>query len=152
MQEKGLPDVTGMKSPLELPIFIPYRPSKRVCLFNTLVHAGAIFCLVLADLPYTVAVLVAAGVLAHCGFYLKRFFSPENTCFKLDRDDRWQLLRPGRAAVDVRLLPGALVHPKIVVLCFREPGSRTHSCVLTHDNLDATTLRRLRVRLRWPCT
>ena len=150
MQEKGLPDVTGMEFPLELPIFIPYRPSMRVCLFNTLAHAGAIFCLVLADLPHTVTVLIGAGVLTHYGFYLKRFLSPENICFKLDRGDRWQLLRPGRAAVDLRLLPGALVHPNIVVLCFREPGGRTRSCVLTRDNLDAQTLRRLRVRLRWP--
>ena len=150
MQEKGLPDVTGTEFPLELPIFIPCRPSIRVCLFNTLAHAGAIFCLVLADLPHLVTVLIGAGVLTHYGFYLIRFFSPENICFKLDGDDRWQLLRPGRAAVDLGLLPGALVHPKIVVLCFREPGGRTRSCVLTRDNLDAQTLRRLRVRLRWP--
>ena len=149
MQEKGLPDATGMEFPLELPIFIPYRPSMRVCLFNTLAHAGAIFCLVLADLPHTLTVLAGAGVLTHYGFYLKRFFSAENTCFKLDGDDRWQLLRPGRAAVNLGLLPGALVHPKIVVLCFREPGGCTRSCVLTGDNLDAQTLRRLRVRLRW---
>ena len=139
-----------MEFPLELPIFIPYRPSIRVCLFNTLVHAGAIFCLVMADLPHAVTVLVGVGILMHYGFYLKRFFSPENICFKLDREDRWQLLRPGRAAVDLELLPGALVHPRIVVLCFREPGRRTRSCVLTRDNLDAQTLRRLRVRLRWP--
>lgn len=150
MQEKGLPDLTGMEFPLELPISIPYRPSIRVCLFNTLVHAGAIFCLVLTGLPHTATVLVGAGVLMHYGFYLKRFLLPENICLRLDRDDRWQLLRPGRAAVDLKLLPGALVHPKIVVLCFREPGGRSRSCVLTHDNLDATTLRRLRVRLRWP--
>lgn len=150
MQEKGLPDVTGMESPLELPIFIPWRPSIWVCLFNTLAHAGAIFCLVLADLPHLVTVLIGAGVLVHCGFYLKRFFSPENICFKLDREDRWQLLRDGREAADLELLPSALVHPKIVVLCFREPGGRLRSCVLTSDNLDAQTLRRLRVRLRWP--
>ena len=150
MQEKGLPDVTGMEFPLELPIFISYRPSIRVCLFNTLVHAGAIFCLVLTGLPHTATVLVGAGILTHYGFYLKRFLLPEDICLRLDRDDRWQLLRPGRAAVDLKLLPGALVHPKIVVLCFREPGGRTRSCVLTRDNLDAQTLRRLRVRLRWP--
>ena len=139
-----------MEFPLELPIFIPCRPSLRVCLFNTLVHTGAVFCLVLADLPHLVTILLGAGVLMHYGFYLKRFFSPENICFKLDEGDRWQLLRPGRAAIDLRLLPGALVHPKLVVLCFKEPGGRTRSCVLTSDNLDAQTLRRLRVRLRWP--
>lgn len=121
----------------------------RACLFNTLAHAGAIFCLVLADLPHLVTALIGAAILTHYGFYLKRFFSPENICFKLDGEDHWQLLRPGHAAVDLGLLPGALVHPKIVVLCFREPGGRTRSCVLTRDNLDAQTLRRLRVRLRW---
>ena len=99
MQEKGLPDITDMEFPLELPIFIPYRSSMRVCLFNTLAHTGAIFCLVLADLPHLVTILTGAGVLTHYGFYLKRLFSPENNCFKLDREDRWQLLRPGRAAV-----------------------------------------------------
>ena len=141
-----------MESPLELPIFIAYRPSKRVCLFNTLAHAGAVFSLALADIPHGLAGLIGAGVLAHCGYCLKGVLFPENICFKLDRGDRWQLLRAGSAAVELELLPGALVHPRIVVLCFREQGGRTRSCVLTRDNLDAQTLRRLRVRLRWPHT
>ena len=149
MQEKGLPDVTGMEFPLELPIFIPCRPSMRVCLFNTLVHAGAIFCLVLADLPHTVTVLIGAGVLMHYGFYLKRFFSPEHICFKLDKGDRWQLLRPGRAAVDLSCCP-VRWSTRRSWSCASGPGGRTRSCVLTRDNLDVQTLRRLRVRLRWP--
>lgn len=144
------PDADGVETPLELPIFIPYRPSKRVCLFNSLVHAGALFCLVLTDIPPGLAGLIGTGILAHYGCYLKQFLFPENVCFKLDRGDRWQLLRENHEAVDLKLLPGALVHPRIVVLCFREPGRRTHACVLTHDNLDQQTLRRLRVRLRWP--
>ena len=144
------PDADGVETPLELPIFIPYRPSKRVCLFNSLVHAGALFCLVLTDIQFGLAGLIGAGVLAHYGCYLKQFLFPEDVCFKLDRGDRWQLLRENHEAVDLKLLPGALVHPRIVVLCFREPGRRTRACVLTHDNLDQQTLRRLRVRLRWP--
>lgn len=139
-----------MDFPLELPIYIPYRPSRRVCLFNALVHAGAVFCLFLADIPYVAAVLVGAGVLAHYGYCLRRFLSPENICLKLHKGGRWQLLREGNKAADLRLLPGALVHPHIVILCFRETGGRTRSCVLTRDNLDTQTLRRLRVRLRWP--
>ena len=113
-----------MESPLELPIFIHYRPSRRVCLFNTLAHAGAVFCLFLADIPHGLAGLIGAGVVAHCGYCLKGVFFPEQVCFKLDRADRWQLLRAESGAVDLTLLPGALVHPRIVVLCFREPGGR----------------------------
>ena len=144
------PAATGVETPLERPIFIPYRPSKRICLFNSLAHAGAVFCLVLADIPHGLAGLFAAGVLAHYGYCLKQFLFPENICFKLDRGERWQLLRDNHEAVDLELLPGALVHPQLVVMCFKEPTGRTRSCVLTRDNLDAQTLRRLRVRLRWP--
>ena len=139
-----------MESPLELPIFIHYRPSKRVGMFNTLVHAGALFCLFLSDIPATVTVLIVAAVLTNYGCYLKRFLVPEDACFKLDRHDRWQLLQDNRAPVELRLLPGALVHPKLIALCFRAPDGRTRCCVLTHDNLDRQTHRRLRVRLRWP--
>ena len=139
-----------MEAPLELPIFIHYRPSKRIGIVNTLVHAGAIFCLFLSDIPATATVLVATAVLTNYGFYLKRFLFTDGACFRLDRHDRWQLLRGNHEAVDLRLLPGALVHPKIIALCFKEPSGRTRYCVLTHDNLDGQTLRRLRVRLRWP--
>ena len=119
-------------------------------MLNTLVHTGAIFCLFLAELPLAVTVLIGATVLINFSFYLKRFLSPENLCFKLDKNDQWQLLRDNREAVGLRLLPGALVHPQIVALCFKEPSGHTRYCVLTHDNLDRQTLRRLRVRLRWP--
>ena len=149
MQAKGPPDMIGMEAPLELPIFIYYRPSMRVAVFNTLVHIGAIFCLFLADIPATVMGLIGACVLIHYGFYIKRFLSPENICFKLDKHDQWQLLRDNDEAGDLRLLPGPLVHPQLVVLRFKDTTGRTYSCVLAHDNLDKQTLRRLRVRLRW---
>ena len=138
-----------MESPFELPIFVHYRPSKRVCVANTLVHFGAIFCLFLTDLPIVATVLTGTCILALYSLYLKQFFSPGKVVFKLDRHDRWQLLRDGHETVDLRLLPGALVHPRIIILSFKEPTGRTRSCVLTSDNLDARTLRRLRVRLRW---
>ena len=139
----------GMEAPLELPIFIHYRPSIRVAVFNTLVHIGAILCLFLADIPATVMGLFGACVLIHYWVYIKRFLSPENICFKLDKHDQWQLLRDNDEAGDLRLLPGPLVHPQFVVLRFKDTTGRTYSCVLTHDNLDKQTLRRLRVRLRW---
>ena len=144
-----MPDVTGLEAPFELPIFIHYRPSVRVGIFNTLVHIGAIFCLFLAEIPVTVMVFTGICVLVHYGIYIKRFLSPGDICFKLDRHDQWQLFSDSHEAVNLRLLPGALVHPQIVVMCFKDADGRTYPCVLTHDNLDKQTLRRLRVRLRW---
>ncbi len=150
MQEKGPPGITGMESPLDLPIFVYYRPSVRVGMFNTLVHIGAIFCLFMTDIPITATGFIGTCVLVHYGFYIKRFVSQDDICFKLDRHDQWQLLRDNHKAVDLKLLPAALVHPHIVALCFKDPGGKVYPCVLTHDNLDKQTLRRLRVRLRWP--
>ena len=138
-----------MESPLELPLFIPYRPSRRVALFNTLVHAGAVPCLFLTQLSLVVSGLLAVVILVNYGFYLRRVLSPQPVSFKLDRHERWQLLQEGEEAVDLKLLPGAFVHPRLVALCFKEPAGRTRFCVLTDDNLDEQTLRRLRVRLRW---
>ncbi|MCY4211674.1 MAG: hypothetical protein OXD47_07855 [Gammaproteobacteria bacterium] len=136
-------------SPFELPILIHYRPSRQVAVFNSVLHVGAVCCLFLAQLPLVVSVLITAIILGHYGCYLRRVLGPQQLCLQLDRHERWLLLQAGQEAVELRLLPGALVHPRVVVLCFREPDGRTRSCVLTHDNLDAQTLRRLRVRLRW---
>ncbi len=136
-------------SPFELPLLIHYRPSGQVAAFNSALHGGAVFCLFLAQLSLAVSVLVTAVIVGHYGCYLQRVLYPQPLCLQLDRHDRWQLLQAGQEAVPLRLLPGALVHPRLLVLCFREPGGRTRCCVLTHDNLDAQTLRRLRVRLRW---
>ncbi len=138
-----------MESPLELPILIHYRPSRQVAVFHALVHAGAVCSLFLTQLPLAVSALTGAVILVHYGYCLWRFLFPQPLSFKLDRHGRWQLLRAGQDALDLKLLPGALVHPRVVVLCFREPGGRSRTCVLTRDNLDAQTLRRLRVRLRW---
>ena len=147
--KKGMPDVTGLEAPFELPIFIHYRPSVRVGIFNTLVHIGAIVCVFLADIPAIAMVFAGTCVLVNYGIYITRFLSPEDICFKLDKHDQWQLFSDNCEAVNLRLLPGALVHPQIVVLHFKDTAGRTHPCVLTHDNLDKQTLRRLRVRLRW---
>ena len=135
--------------PLELPIFIHYRPSSRVGIFNTLVHAGAIFCLFLADIPGGIAVFIGTGVILHFCVYLRRYFSPSDLHFKLDQHNHWQLLKLNHEAIDLDLRPAPFVHPLIVALRFKDATGQTYSCVLTHDNLDRQTLRRLRVRLRW---
>ena len=106
-----------MESPLELPIFIHYRPSKRVGMFNALVHAGAIFCLFLSDIPATATVLIGTAVLTNYGFYLKPVPVSGGRLFQTDRHDRWQLLQGNRDAgnrdaVDLRLLPGRASSPE----------------------------------------
>ncbi len=135
--------------PLEAPLFIRYRRSPRFAALHFLAHAGAIFCLFLTDLLAWALLAMGVGIAWHYRRYRRQRRASEGLLFRLDRQDRWRLLREGRDAVPLRLLPGALVHPALVVLRLREASGRTHACVLTRDNLDPHTLRRLRVRLRW---
>ncbi len=144
--------------PLEMPIFIDYRPSLRLGIFNTLIHFGAIFCLLLTDIPLVLTGLVGTCVLVHYACYARRYLRALNgrtkALLKLDKQNRWQLIRAGgetsEEIIDLDLLPGTLVHPLIVALRFKDETGRIRACVMTPDNLDKQTLRRLRVRLRFP--
>ena len=144
--------------PLEMPIFIDYRPSLRLGIFNTLIHFGTVFCLLLTAIPLALAGLVGTCVLVHYVCYARRYLRALNgrtrVLLKLDKQNRWQLIRAGGEApgeiIELDLLPGTLVHPLLVALRFKDETGRIRACVVTPDNLDKQTLRRLRVRLRFP--
>lgn len=147
---QGRTDRTDVDAPLERPLFIRYRSSKRVAVVDALAHAGAVCCLVLADIPAWAALPTGIAVLAHYYHSLRQYLTPARCILKLDQHDHWQLLPDGCAALRLTLLPGALVLTRLVVLRFRDAGGRVRQFVLTTDNLDEQTLRRLRARLRWP--
>ena len=70
--------------------------------------------------------------------------------FRLDGQDRWQLLREDGKTLRLKRLPGSVVHPWLVVLRFKDEEGRVYSQALRADNIDEASLRRLRVRLRFP--
>lgn len=70
------------------------------------------------------------------------------------RHDRqgWQLWRPTTGWCTVRMLPGTLVTPILVILCFRRAGSPrwwSETLCIPRDALSVPQHRRLRVRLRF---
>jgi len=68
-----------------------------------------------------------------------------------DRDGAWLLELGDGQVLGAELRPGALIHPRLMILSFR--GSQSGlNVVLTGDNVDADQVRRLRVRLRLSST
>ena len=63
-------------------------------------------------------------------------------------EDRWELFGGDGARRKARLLPGAYVHPFLVILRFLTEDKRSCAVVLPRDSLDADSHRRLRVQLR----
>lgn len=136
--------------PLEAPIVVPGRPSPRLMAVDILVHLGALLGLFLADFGLGWKAL-AGVVIAWRGVRsLRSRLAQAQLSFRLDGQDRWWLLREDGKALRLRRLPGSFVHPRLVVLRFKDENGRVYSQALRADNMDAPSLRRLRVRLRFP--
>jgi len=115
-------------------------------------HAGAIGLLSATGLPWPVRLAAATALLWHAGFSLRRFLPRYNRRQPreviLRSDGTWRLADGNGVVEPAVLQPGALVHPRLLVLRFRCPtGPRTAVFVTGRDNADR--LRRLRVRLKY---
>jgi len=66
----------------------------------------------------------------------------------LDSSDAWWLCDSVHRQ-PLQLLPGPFVHPQLVMLRFRTSDCSLRTIVLSPDNAEQATLRRLRVRLRF---
>lgn len=67
---------------------------------------------------------------------------------QLNRHDEWSMKLPCGELRPVELLPRSFVHPRLVVLRFRE-GRKHIAVILTPDVVDREQLRRLRVRIKY---
>jgi hypothetical protein len=134
---------------------IPIRAS-RVLLGSILAcHLGALLLLPAADLPRWLAALLGAAVIASLAHALHRHLAhadPEAPReWLLNAEGEWWLIDNGGRVWPARLRPDACIHPVLSVLVFRV-RDRTFPLLLTRDNIDPDTFRRLRVRLRLPVT
>ena len=148
--------VLVMESAFLLPLVIDYRVSRRVLIYLILLHALALSALLGSDHGWQTA--LPAGVLLIFSFWW-HFLRCADCAgklsghrFILDRDNQWWVRDRAGKETSIKLLPGAFVHPWIVVIRFAAVDSKKYALILSDDNLDAETLRRLRVRLRYPTT
>lgn len=117
---------------------------------DLMAHLGALLGLFLADFGLGWKVLAGVAIALRGARSLKSRLAQAKLSFRLDRQDRWQLLREDGKALRLKRLPGTLVHPWVVVLRFKDEAGRVYSQVLRTDNMDEASLRRLRMRLRFP--
>ena len=95
--------------------------------------------------PVLIVVLVVG--LVH-GLRRVLLLSPDAiAALRCDRDGVWLLELVDGRTLEAVLRPGALIHPRLMVLSFRGPR-RGLNVALTGDNADPDQVRRLRVRLR----
>lgn len=138
-----------MESAFELPVHISYRPPGWLIFALTFTHTGAIICVFTVPVPVWLKGILILAIIISYSWYAFRYLA----CRKMrppllliwNINDEWKLVDDAGVR-DVRLLPGAVVHPAILVLRF-EDGKQVHLFILTPWEVDKDILRRLRVRL-----
>ena len=143
-----------MENPFILPIHIDYRPPGSLLILLTVIHAGSLACLLLPAIPlwlkWLLALIALCSYLIYTGIYIRARRNPVELILRPDNE--WRLLDRSRRDhhwIRMKLMPGALVHPRLVVLNLRgAPGK--YAFLLTSENVDGDCLRRLRVRLCHP--
>jgi len=146
--------VFGMDSPFTLPIRIYYRPPGSLFVFLSLIHVASLLYLLSLALPPWSRVLLALIILCSYTVYTRDFIRARHKRVELilQPDNEWRIVDLNRSDLDsckMTLIPGAFVHPLLVVLKLRGPLGH-YTFLLTCENMDADSLRRLRVRLLYP--
>lgn len=128
------------------PIYIEPRFSKRFAWSITVLHLGALFCLLPLTLSWTVKMGIGVGILLSAYQTTRKHLwlidNPLCYCV-LCKDSIWLSTEK-----EVQISPSSYIHPQLVVLRVLESG-KTHCLILFPDALDEATFRRLRVRLRY---
>jgi len=139
-------------SPRSGTLYLEPRPSRWFAILLVAVHGGALFSLLLTPLPWLLRLVGSTVLLGSLWVTLERralLLRRAVTALSWDEQEMWRIWVDGGTEVAVRLEPDSFLSPWCVVLNFRALESGVHySVVLLPDSLDATTFRRLRVRLK----
>lgn len=138
---------------LTAPLRMELRRSLRLAVLLLLLHGGALLLAMLVPLVWWAKSLLVAAIVASFieTFITYALLRGKRAIRELVSysDGRWSLRRTTGEEFTARLLPGAYVHPQLIILTFQrdEERWRRSTVVLLRDTLDATSLRRLRMRL-----
>lgn len=136
------------------PLIIDYHMSRGVWIYLLLLHILAMIALWYSHLHLAISLPASLVVL---GSLVWRSRQRRNSAqcrpvhqVILDSENHWWLRLHEAGDRRLGLLPGSFVHPWIIIMRFVDEAKVRYTLILCHDNLDAATLRRLRVRLRYP--
>lgn len=141
-----------MESRFNLPIHLDYYPPAWLFPVLTMGHTGAIICVFAVAVPSWLKLVIVSVISLSFFHYVKDFIAyrnPENRIrLILNIENEWKII-DCEGDREVMLLPGAYVHPLLMVLRFRDENKQVKSFILTPGPMDRDSLRRLRVRLRF---
>jgi hypothetical protein len=142
-----------MSSPAyALPLRLERQPSRYLMSTVIVVHGAALLVLLPLPLPWWIKVPLAAGIVAQwIGAWRNHVTLTAPAAVKTLvwlAENRWELFCADGASCEARLLPGAYVHPFLVILRFMTEDNRRCAVILPPGSLHADYHRRLRVRLR----
>lgn len=140
-----------MQNQFELPVVIYVRPSPWLAFWIYLIHLGAIPAFIFSGLQPVIQALLICLVLYSLYLTRRRYLILECPTsvyqIMLNEIDEWWLTTE-KGTVKAELLPVALVHPLLTILCFQS-NSGKYPVILTPDAAQDDDLRRLRVRLKF---
>jgi len=134
---------------VQLPIIIGLRRSR--IWGSVLMLAGVLAIAVWLSWPRVLAVrLVGVAVILGGVLHLRRQLEPKLGVLKMDRDGAISgALSAKHKLIPLQALPGAIVHPWLTVVHFRDEDARRYVVIATVDSMRPDDFRRFRVFLRW---
>ena len=140
----------------ELPIQIDYLPPKWLVTLNILLHFGAGLCVPPTSLDLYLKILLIFVIIT--SFVITKYrlyrqmseFDPRKLV--LDAEDRWYVAGPVTYREKITLVSGGFINPAFAVLRFLDKNKKQYVFILSSSNVNADTLRRLRVRLKFKKT
>lgn len=133
----------------ETTIVIDYRPPRWLPVYLLITLTGAFVCVFLAAIPWVYRVACVLTLLLPARAALRIAKAGPMTLL-LDRHDQWFVVRSDRQARRAQLISATILLPEFIVLVLRTKEAGDVSYLLTPANVNAATLRRLRIRLYYP--
>ena len=141
-----------MHNQFELPVSITIHPSVWLKLWIYLLHIGSIPAVLFSGVPLYIVVVIIPAILVSLIMVRHEFLSLKSsssiTRIFHNELDEWWLTAANEHTFKAILMPAALVHPLLTVLCFKS-GKEKYPVILAPDSAPSDALRLLRVRLRF---
>lgn len=142
-----------MANHFKLPVFIIVKASRWLKIWLYIIHLIAVPVILITSLAWPVKYMLIFICCISLFYSLRNYIqlTGKNSIVRLilNDADEWWLTTAQGDTLDATLLPGALVHPMLVILPFRSQNGK-HTVILSPDVINNDMLRRLRVRLKYP--
>lgn len=131
-----------------VPLYLRSLPPAAMIIPISIVHAGAMVCVLFSSLPAFLQGLSFLLIAVSGLFTIRGVRARSGLQLVLNRRGDWFLIEATGQSRTVRPVSGLLLHTNLVLLTVRDEDGNLFPFVFTPWNTDADTLRRLRVRLK----